>query len=304
MEVFICHASEDKRVAASIALALRGVGFTVFFDETDLPQGGEYHSRILAAVASADRFVFLISRHSTAPGRYTLSELDFAKAKWPHPKDRVFPVVVSAVDHSTIDPYLLAVSLVEPKGPPAPYVLDVVMKSQARSLWRTFAAVAGIVVLLSVAVYFLTAPGIGPKSAADNASSRRDGISNIGLDNVGPLSALPAPGIERTLTLESGETASIPFSLDTPRDVEVVIKSLTPDWGGFTGQRGAPGQDGVYVRICSSAEAPCREGQLGAMEPFSRSMPAGSGHVALFNFGSSPKMSIVVKIRNVTANDI
>jgi hypothetical protein len=106
---------------------------SVFLDESDLPPGEDYHSRIRNAVKAADRFVFLVSTHSVSSYRYTLSELEFAKFKWPHPQGRVFPVMISPVALEEIDPYLRAVTLLQPKGNVAAEVCSVLTERRHKT---------------------------------------------------------------------------------------------------------------------------------------------------------------------------
>jgi hypothetical protein len=60
--------------------------------------------------------VFLISAHSVKERSYTLTELKFAREKWPHPQRRVLAVVVRPTAKERIDPYLKASTWMEPKG--------------------------------------------------------------------------------------------------------------------------------------------------------------------------------------------
>jgi hypothetical protein len=116
MQIFLSYASEDHELADQVHLALAGDGRQVFFDKESLPPAGDYHARIRAAVEQSDIFVFLLSPNSVAPGSYTLTELKYARAKWPHPKGRVLPVRMRDVPWETIPAYLKAVTLLEPEG--------------------------------------------------------------------------------------------------------------------------------------------------------------------------------------------
>jgi hypothetical protein len=116
MNIFLSHASEDRGVAESIAFSLRGRGHKVFLDRDDLPLGGSYDQRIESAVNGSETFVFLISPDSVAKGRYTQTELMFARRKWPDPNGRVLPVLVRETPREEIPPYLTAVSYLEPVG--------------------------------------------------------------------------------------------------------------------------------------------------------------------------------------------
>ena len=116
MEIFIAHAHEDTRVAEEISMALRGAGHSVFLDTDALTPGSAHHSRIQKAISGSDAIVFLISPDSVAPGKYTLSELQLAKARWRAPEGCVVPVVVRDTDWDLIDPYLTSVAVLKPKG--------------------------------------------------------------------------------------------------------------------------------------------------------------------------------------------
>jgi hypothetical protein len=116
MQIFLSYASEDRELADQIHLALIGAGHLVFFDRDSLPPGGDYHAKIRAAVERSDIFVFLITGNSVASGSYALTELKYARSKWPHPKGRVLPVRAGTVAWAMIPPYLKAVTVMEPEG--------------------------------------------------------------------------------------------------------------------------------------------------------------------------------------------
>ena len=124
MRVFLSHASEDAKASSEICLALRGAGHAVFFDADDLPPGGDYNTRIRDALDVSDAFVFLLSPASVAQGSYTLTELKFAKQKWPQPWGRVLPVMIRPTPWEDVDPYLGAVTVLQPAGNPAAEVAE------------------------------------------------------------------------------------------------------------------------------------------------------------------------------------
>ena len=124
MRVFLSHASEDEKTAAEIGLALRGAGHDVYFDADDLPPGGDYNTRIRDAIEASRAFVFLVSPHAVAAGKYTLTELKFAKQKWPKPWGRVLTVMVAHAPWKDVDPYLKAASVLTPAGNAAAGVAD------------------------------------------------------------------------------------------------------------------------------------------------------------------------------------
>src|SRR5262249_42583707 len=114
--IFVSYANEDRDVAERVAFSLRGRGIAVFLDKDDLPAGGDYDSRIYAAIEQSAGMVFLVSPASVHNGRYTLTELKFARQKWAHPKGRVLPVLVAETAPQDIPAYLGAVTLMRPQG--------------------------------------------------------------------------------------------------------------------------------------------------------------------------------------------
>jgi hypothetical protein len=116
MQIFLSFASEQKAQAEPIALALRARGYLVFFSHDDLPPGDSFDARVEQAVAACDLMVFLISPESTTKGRYTLTELAFARAKWPNPSNHVLPVLIAPTPLERLPSYLKAVTILEPEG--------------------------------------------------------------------------------------------------------------------------------------------------------------------------------------------
>jgi hypothetical protein len=89
MDIFLSYASEDKATAESITFSLRDRGHTVFLDRDHPTAGESFDQQIERAVNESDIFIFLISPDSIAEGRYTLTELKFARHKWRSPNNRV-----------------------------------------------------------------------------------------------------------------------------------------------------------------------------------------------------------------------
>lgn len=156
MRVFLSYANEDRAAAEPLVLLLRGEGHTVFFDRDDLPGGSEYNVRIRKAVNSSDLFLFLISPESVATGRYTLSELAMARRRWPHPNDRVLPVMLRPTPLDAVPPYLRAVTIVDSAGNFSADVGDEVERLRKRRIRRRLiaAAVAAVTAAaIAVALY-------------------------------------------------------------------------------------------------------------------------------------------------------
>jgi len=116
MKIFLSYASEQGEFAKEIALALRAEGHTVFFDHSSLASSEAYNAEIRTAIESSQLFVFLISPHSVAAGRYTLTELEFAERKWPTPWGQVLAVMVAPTPKVDIPPYLRAGTILQPSG--------------------------------------------------------------------------------------------------------------------------------------------------------------------------------------------
>jgi hypothetical protein len=116
MHLFLSYAGEHRATADALALRLRQGGHDVFYDRDDLPPGQSFDDRIREALKDCDGLVYLVSPESVAPGAYTLTELEFARERWPNPSGRVLPVMVVPTPYGAIPEYLKAVTVLEPKG--------------------------------------------------------------------------------------------------------------------------------------------------------------------------------------------
>ena len=116
MKVFLSHASDQKPLAEKVAFSLRDRGFQVFLDKDDLPAGKSYDAQIEAAVNASDMMVYLISPQSVTRGRYTLTELEYARRRWGTPHNRVLPVMAEPTGMAEIPEFLKAVTLLQPQG--------------------------------------------------------------------------------------------------------------------------------------------------------------------------------------------
>jgi hypothetical protein len=116
MRIFLSFASEQQNIAETISLALRDRGHSVFFAKDDLPPGASYDARIQKGVDASDLMLFLVSPDSVKKGRYTLTELSYARQRWPNPNGRVLPVLVLPTPLDTVPAYLKAVTILEPLG--------------------------------------------------------------------------------------------------------------------------------------------------------------------------------------------
>ena len=156
MRIFLTFASEQNDIAESIQLALRNRGHQVFFSHDDLPPGESFDERIQKSIGECELLVFLISPQSVAKGRYTLTELAFARSRWRSPRGRVLPVVVAPTPMESIPNYLKAVTLLEPEGNVAAETAAAVDRVRDPTRTRAilaFALLGAITGLLTYLVY-------------------------------------------------------------------------------------------------------------------------------------------------------
>jgi hypothetical protein len=116
VRIFVSFASEQEQLAEPVALALRRRGHAVFFSHDDLPPASNFDQRIEKAIEHSDVLVFLISPESVSRGRYTLTELEFARRKWPDPTNHVLPVMLVETALEKVPNYLKGVTILEPAG--------------------------------------------------------------------------------------------------------------------------------------------------------------------------------------------
>ena len=117
LRIFISYATPQRAQAEEISQALRNAGNDVFFDKQSLVASVDYNDRIRTAIEKADRFIFLVSRESLTPGRFTLTELEFAKQRWPSAGGRVFPILVDpTIKMEDLPVYLRSVHAIAIQG--------------------------------------------------------------------------------------------------------------------------------------------------------------------------------------------
>ena len=116
MRIFLSYPSELKATAEPIAFSLRSRGHKVFLDKDDLPAGRSYDEQIQKAIEGSDVLIYLISPASVEKGRFTLTEMEFARAAWAHPANRVLPVMIEPTDMMKIPSFLKGVTILKPHG--------------------------------------------------------------------------------------------------------------------------------------------------------------------------------------------
>ena len=130
MRLYIAYSSQDTKIAEQVQLALLADHHKVFRDHTALTAGDDFDSRFREAISDTDLMIFLISPSSVRQGSYALTELGYARERWPHPKDHVLPVMVAPVPVPELPAYLQAVTILEPQGNIAAEVAQAVRARQ------------------------------------------------------------------------------------------------------------------------------------------------------------------------------
>jgi hypothetical protein len=155
LQIFISFASEQREAAELIAVAVRERGYKVFFSRDTLPAAESFDVRIGQAVKSSDLFVFLLSPESVTKGKYTLTELSFAREQWDSPDGHVLPVMVAPTEIGKIPVYLRSVSILEPEGNLAADTaaqVDKILKKRGRNDVLHFALAGAVSGALSYVV--------------------------------------------------------------------------------------------------------------------------------------------------------
>jgi hypothetical protein len=116
VRIFLCHASEQHSLAARLATVLRGQAHKVFLDRDDLPPGNSFDDRIRQAIKKSQLFIFLVSPNAVEKNAYTLSELKFAREKWPSQADHILPIMVIDTPFDSIPAYISGLTIMRPEG--------------------------------------------------------------------------------------------------------------------------------------------------------------------------------------------
>ena len=95
-EVFLSHASKDRRVASSVAAVLRPHGIPVWYSETNLLGAQQWHDEIGAALARCDWFLVVLSPHATR-SKWVKRELLYA-LRTPRYEDHIVPIRLRVCD--------------------------------------------------------------------------------------------------------------------------------------------------------------------------------------------------------------
>jgi hypothetical protein len=184
VRIFLSHASEQRAEADRLAIALQSRGHEVFLDTEDLPAGADYQARIEDAIGRCALFCFLISPQSVAPKRFTLSEVNIARRRWPNPTGRVLPVMVEPVPMDSVPAYLRAVSILQPEGDLVADVLTSVSAMRPMPSWRSPMALGAVALVVAVVAGIGLYPVVRARlsgGAAETAAPPAAPASAVGL---------------------------------------------------------------------------------------------------------------------------
>lgn len=189
MKIFISYASEERPIADELAVRLRTEGHTVFLDQDNLPEGEGYDAQIRAAITSCDLYLFLVSPLSIQPGRYSMTELKFAREQFSNPQGRVLPVMTKPTPFSDIPPYLSAITILQPQGNLVAETVaqvDRLVGLHTRGRWLRIGGAATVAVALGLAVVNWGSKDTAPPPCRLSALLLAQNINGLALDITSP----------------------------------------------------------------------------------------------------------------------
>lgn len=157
MKIFVSYSSEDRKPAEDIAVRLEQEDHEVYFDRSSLRPAEGYDEALRDFLGKADLMIFLISPDSISEGRYTLSELKFARERWKNPRGRILPVMARKTPMDAVPAYLQALGILEAAGSLSAEVLAEVDRLRRGRLRRQVmggAAIAASIAVVGAAIVF------------------------------------------------------------------------------------------------------------------------------------------------------
>jgi hypothetical protein len=149
MRCFLSYATEDRTTAQHIAEHLRFGGHRCFFDRSSLAPGDAFDDRIRDEIQRADLFIFLVSPHSVAPGRYTRTELNVVRERWRWPRGRVLPVEIVETPLESWPVFLTLFQVLQNEGNVVAEVVNEVHRRSVLRRRRTASRAGALVLALS-----------------------------------------------------------------------------------------------------------------------------------------------------------
>jgi len=226
MRIFISYAHEDARLAEELAVRLQQEDHEVYFDRTSLQPGQGYDRELRALIRKAELMVFLVSPDSVETGRYTLSELRFARERWPNPNGKVLPVMARPTLPDQIPAFLAALGILEGHGNlPAEVVAEVAGLAASRRRRVSRLALSGAV--LATGLLVVLSPLIPEPDAEQSLEeSAEEGSRASEFVTSEILSEPNGHGDRRVTELEYEQQPSHPLWRDAVRPVELISVSI------------------------------------------------------------------------------
>ncbi len=184
--IFISYASEDADIAEALGFSLRSLGHTVFVDRDSLDKGHSYDRSLNSELRKSDAICFLVSCSFVSEGRFTHTEVEWAREKFPAPSGRVFPVKIDDVSVSQIPAYLRAVTLISPKGNIVAETVNIVEDQFGKPGWSSAWLTLGFMGLLAAPVGFLLGR-YGIWDVQDTSGTMTELVAFLRSSLVGPL---------------------------------------------------------------------------------------------------------------------
>jgi hypothetical protein len=78
VQIFLCHAGEDKAAVETIYERLKGLGYKPWLDKKDLLPGQRWRSEIPKAIRASDYILIFLSKTSVAKRGYVQNEFKLA----------------------------------------------------------------------------------------------------------------------------------------------------------------------------------------------------------------------------------
>jgi hypothetical protein len=116
MKTFVSHSRAQAGDADALALALRSAGHEAVLDRDLLKGGDEFNARLRAELQGCDLFVFMISPDSVRKGCFALTEVEWARERWPGPAGNVLPVMWLPTPMEDVPQYLRTPTILFPVG--------------------------------------------------------------------------------------------------------------------------------------------------------------------------------------------
>ena len=204
MRIFLSYASEDRPLAARIAARLELEDHDVFFDRHAIQAGSGYDQQIRQEVGRCDLFLFVVSPHSIKEGRYTLTELGFARENWRNLGTRVLPVMARDTPIESIPAVLSALDIQTREGNLEAEVVARVAKIAKKRRQKIVLSGGAVASLAAVAIWYFVGPySPGGEPIVDNGLKSTDECSDMSLfENC-------ATELARRICREQHEVASI-----------------------------------------------------------------------------------------------